>query len=208
MSDKRGITLIALILTIVLVLILAGVSFNINSNLVEKMNIQKVYTQLDILEAGVGVLYEEYKSKTTDIDSEGYTHYTKEEIEQQLGIQGIEQEAWINWNTRKAKMEYNGQFYESQGYQVEYDETEIKNDLAFDIYFEWQDNRYKIQIIPNNNIEGLRVAYRKKGETNWILVDKFEFEFVEAGDYEFRLSDKSGNENIQEKSIIYEENIE
>lgn len=204
MKDQRGITLIALISTVVILLILAGVTVNINSNIVEKMNIQKIYTQLDIVEGGVSILYEEYKNKTIDADSEGYTHYTKEELEQ-LGIYGVEQDTWINWSTREVKMKYNEKFYEGQGYKVEYNETQIKNDLDFDINFSWDKDRYKIYIVPKYNKDGLRVAYKKKSQVNWILVDKFEFEFIESGDYEFRLSDKSGNSNIQERTIIYEE---
>ena len=205
MKNQRGITLISLIVTVVILLILAGVTVNVNSNIVYKMNIQKIYTQLDIVEAGVSVLYEEYKDKNIDADSEGYTHYTKEELEQ-LGIYGIEQQdTWINWNTGKVKMKYDDEFYEGQGYKVEYDETQIKNNLDFDIDFDWDKDRYKIHIIPKDNKDGLRVAYRKKNHTNWILVDKFEFEFIESGDYEFRLSDKLGNSNIQERTITYAE---
>ena len=128
-------------------------------------------------------------------DEEGYVHYTPEQLAK-LGFTYTDQDAYINWETREVKMYYNGEEYYSQK-----NTTKTNIDTAantnFDMNIVYEDGRYKVKVVPEENKAGLRVAYRKASSNTWLHADGYKFEYAEYGTTEVKLYDNNGNETIK-----------
>ena len=201
MENDKGITLVVLIITVVVMLILAGVSINITSNMQEEMRIQALKTQLDILQTEVIDKYENIAVVTEDMKKqEDFVRYTPEELEEK-GFTKPEQDAYINWSTRQVKMFYKGTEYFSEKYNFARLQDEEKFP-SFELKIEFDDNRYKVEVVPDEKQKNLEVSYRVKamdGENvnDWIIVDGYKFEYVNYGIYEVRLKNQYGKETIK-----------
>lgn len=201
MRNNKGITLVALIITIAVMIILAGVSINVTSDMQEQMKFQAFKTQLDILQTEVIDNYENAQIVTENMKAkDAFVTYTPEELETK-GFTKPDQDAYINWSTRQVKMIYKGQEYFSDKYNVQSNVTN-KSNTDFDIDISYQENRYKVKVQPKENTARLEVAYRVKAEggqeeNSWILANGLEFEYVNYGIYEVRLKDKNGKETIK-----------
>lgn len=204
MKAEKGITLVALIITIAIMIILAGVGINVTSDMQEQINFQEFKTKLDILQIEVVEKYdsiEEEKKKENK-----FIEYTPTELEN-FGFTKQEQNAYINWNTRQVKMNYKGQEYFSEKYNVQSNAIKESN-TNFDMDISYEENRYKVKIIPEENSTGLEVSYRIKvaagqKENRWIIANGYEFEYADYGIYEVRLKDRNGNETIK----VIDENL-
>ena len=128
-------------------------------------------------------------------DEEGYVHYTPEELTK-LGFSNAEQDAYINWSTRQVKMYYNGEEYTSDKYLPQ---TNVDNsaEINFDINMVYEDGRYKVKVIPEENKAGLSVTYKKEDSDTWLHADGYSFEYADYGTTEVKLSDQNGNESIK-----------
>ncbi len=134
-------------------------------------------------------------------DAEGFTHYTAEELKQ-MGFTEIDQDAWINWDTREVKMEYEGQKYSSEKFNAQSNINDVQANTNFNLDIKYEDNRYKVTVAPEENEKNMQVAYRVKAESgkaenNWIIVNGFKFELGTYGTYEVKLSDGKGNQTIK-----------
>lgn len=94
MKEEKGITLVALIITIVVLLILATVSIQSGTESLDSTRLQGFYTQLEIVQKRVDDIAE---TNENYVDSEGNIVYIKEQgvaynnltQEQQISLQGI-----------------------------------------------------------------------------------------------------------------------
>ena len=122
-------------------------------------------------------------------------HYTPEELTK-LGFSNAEQDAYINWSTRQVKMYYNGEEYTSDKYLPQ---TNVDNsaEINFDINMVYEDGRYKVKVIPEENKAGLSVTYKKEDSDTWLHADGYSFEYADYGTTEVKLSDQNGNESIK-----------
>ncbi len=134
-------------------------------------------------------------------DGEGFVHYTAEELKQ-MGFTEVEQDAWINWDTREVKMEYEGQKYSSEKFNAQSNIDNVQGNTNFDLDIKYEDNRYKVTVTPEENTKNMQVSYRVKAEAgkaenNWIIVNGYKFELGTYNTYEVKLSDEKGNQTIK-----------
>lgn len=161
-KNSKGITLIPLIITVLLMMILVGVALTNGLQSADNVQLQKFFRELQIIQKRVDVIAEEakagsnsyitYNSETftsnigtavTDEiisevdDATGYYLYSSENLKQ-LGIEGINQSVYINWATRdvvsKDGFTANGTIYyrDDSTFKPEYQEVE-KKQVSFDI---------------------------------------------------------------------------
>lgn len=139
MKREKGITLIALTITIIILLILASVTTYSGISTIQSSKLNKYKQELEIMQAQVNLLYEKYRTEieegqeikigeeltnseeennafsgATESDKTGYRKFTKDTIEE-LGIEGIEREYLVNVTKRKVislePFEQNGEVY-------------------------------------------------------------------------------------------------
>ncbi len=208
MKEEKAITLVSLIITVVLMLIIITVTYNVGNNLTQSVELQEIYTQVDIIQASLANIIQdtnedklnEYKINENE---DKFVEYTPKELEKNFDITGITQNAWINWKTRQVYMLYNNEQIYSIANYVENEETNTEKTIDFNIEVTRQDDRYHIKITPNDNQTNYDIAYKKNGATNWVLINKYEFDLVEEGDYEFKINDKFGNEATKLQTVAY-----
>lgn len=249
MIDKdKGITLISLVVTIIVILILASVATYSGINAVKLSEFNRFTTELEIMQTEVNTLYEKYKNGETingkevltygtDIetatqqikqqanmvftqdasgitDQIGYKYYNKETIDS-LGIEGVEQEFFVNIETRNIVsyygMEYEGKSYYTLDqipnglYNVEYKEENAKPTFNVDVDLIGE-NKYKISINDieyegYNNI--WKVRYQINGSENWNTSDELSFFVEQEGDYNIQIKNGDIESAIKSKHIGY-----
>ena len=120
MKREKGITLIALTITIIILLILASVTTYSGISTIQSSKLNKYKQELEIMQSQVNVLYEKYNTEiaegqvidigeeltnseqendafsgANENDRTGYKRFTEETMEE-LGIDGIEREYLVN----------------------------------------------------------------------------------------------------------------
>ncbi len=139
MRKEKGITLIALTITIIILLILASVSTYSGISTVKSSKLNKYKQGLEIMQSQVNLLYEKYSREieggqeieigeeltnseeennaftgANETDKAGYRLFTKETLEE-LGIDGIEKEYLVNIAKRQVislePFEQDGEVY-------------------------------------------------------------------------------------------------
>lgn len=139
MRKEKGITLIALTITIIILLILASVSTYSGVSTVKSSKLNKYKQGLEIMQSQVNLLYEKYSREieggqeieigeeltnseeennaftgANETDKAGYRLFTKETLEE-LGIDGIEKEYLVNIAKRQVislePFEQDGEVY-------------------------------------------------------------------------------------------------
>ena len=144
-KDNKGITLVALIITIVIMLILAAVTTYTGINTYEKMQVTKFITQMQLIQGKVDELKESKtieelitmgetvpSNKQTIISSafgkgeiksnsnESYRYFSTENLKEQLNLEdGIDGEIMINFSTREV-VSTTGVKYEDDIYYTQY----------------------------------------------------------------------------------------
>lgn len=230
-NSVKGITLIALIVTIIVILILASVGTYSGIEAVKTAQLNKFISEMKIMQIQVNNIYDKYKngeevlgytgediianigklpstspkadnvfkeSTSGIVDRIGYRYFDTETIKQ-LGIEGVEEEFFVNIEKRSIisvnGFEYNGKTYytmdqiPSSLYNVDYEEKSSENP-KFEINCELSgENKYKIKIVPEYdvNIEKWQVKYKLSEESNWNTSDNLEFEIEKAGKYQIQI---------------------
>lgn len=149
---------------------------------------------------------------------DGFRYFVEEDLKK-IDIENIKQEVIINFDTRKVisltGLEIDKKIYYKledipnyNGYNIEYVNKNNK-EPSFDVDITKLDNSwiYTIKdIVYNNNVNDGRISYKLHSDTNWILVDEFSFEVINAGLYDIKLTDKAGNsKTIQKFSYVTDE---
>ena len=143
MKKEKGITLVSLVITILLMLILAGVTIGVGTDTLEKVKLQDVREELEIISTEIDII--EAPSQYKNVDE--FIEYTPEQLKTNFNISNIIHNVQINWKTKTVKITYNGQDYTKQKYQAE---TESKErNIDFDLSVTYVDNRYRVNITPN-----------------------------------------------------------
>ena len=125
MRKEKGITLIALTITIIILIILASITTYSGISTIKSSKLNKFKQELEIMQSQVNVLYEKYNTEieagqeieigeelmnseeennafsgANETDKTGYKKFTKQTLEE-LGIEGIEREYLVNIAKRK-----------------------------------------------------------------------------------------------------------
>ena len=146
LKNNKGITLVALIITVILMLILASVAAYSGTNIYKEMQVTKFITQMQLIQTKIDELVEdkktenigedisadeekkkiinfaysngEIKSATEDYKNK-FRYMSKENIETQLNIDNIEDDILVNFETREV-VSLNGVEYKNKRYYTQY----------------------------------------------------------------------------------------
>lgn len=121
-NNNKGITVVALTITIVVLLIVAGITSYSGLHTVKSARFYNAESQMKIINAKVSELYDEYKDGNIAVlnygdvsGKEGYRIYTKGFIKQKFNIEGIDYDFLVNVKDRKVELEegiqYQGESY-------------------------------------------------------------------------------------------------
>ena len=220
-ENKRGITLIALIITITVLIILVSVATYSGVGVIRQSKLNSFTTEMKMMQSEVNDLYDRYTNGETEVlnlgkdldsqadkvftssvsgitDKTGYRYYDQETIKG-LGIEGVENEYFVNVEKRSVVsydgFEYNGVTYYTLGevpngeYNVEYEKN--TNKPTFDVSIKAQEDGTYRMAISNVQYDGYinkwQVQYKKAGQDYWSTSEDLSFIVPEKGEYDVRL---------------------
>ena len=135
MKNEKGITLMSLVITIVIMSILAVVGVNYGTSTIKAMQYQNFNYQLEQIQGRVDVIHEKINSgdnsyqtmgesatvssnansvlTSLGLKSSDYRYFTPQNLEKFLDISNVEQEVAINFKTKDV-VSINGFLYEGK----------------------------------------------------------------------------------------------
>ena len=233
-DSRKGVTLISLVITIVLLIILASIGITSGVSVIRQSKLNRFTTEMNVMQTEVNDLYDRYSngedvlnlgneldsradkvftSEASGItDKTGYRYYDQEAI-QDLGIDGVEGEFYVNVEKRSVVshdgFEYEGTTYYTLDqlpnglYNVEYEDKNAGGptfDLSCD---NWTNGRSNIKIsnIQYNDgyIDKWEVKYKLEGQDYWSTSEDLSFFVDKPGMYTVKIV--NGNIESEEKQI-------
>ena len=196
MKNEKGITLVTLVVTIIILLILTGVGITTASNHLNDIKLKSFYTKLELATEGIqtykddenikqqgAVPTEEQASLITSLgyNSTNFKYFTADQVENILDISGVDLNLLVDFTNNivinPEGLEIDGVKYyklENSKYSVQLDETKISGPINFNYTVEKYGNtKYKINVIPVNigNIKEGTVKYKKDGVDYWTVAN-------------------------------------
>ena len=244
-GNSKGVTLIALVITIIVLLILASVAIYSGMDIIQSSKLTAFTTEMKIMQTQVNDLYDKWKSGEINKDEigkdltynttvqnqannvlidelglennfsdlTGYRYFDQETI-QGLGIDGVEQEFFVNIENREV-ISYEGLLYDGdmyytlnqlpQGlYNVDYNPQQGL-EPTFDISFEKiGDEKYRITI-SNIQYDGYinkwYVKYQEDGADYWNSTEDMSFVVNSKGWYNFYIENGDVYSQIKKEYI-------
>ena len=244
-GNSKGVTLIALVITIIVLLILASVATYSGMDIIQSSKLTAFTTEMKIMQTQVNDLYDKWKSGEINKDEigkdltynttvqnqannvlidelglennfsdlTGYRYFDQETI-QGLGIDGVEQEFFVNIENREV-ISYEGLLYDGdmyytlnqlpQGlYNVDYNPQQGL-EPTFDISFEKiGDEKYRITI-SNIQYDGYinkwYVKYQEDGADYWNSTEDMSFVVNSKGWYNFYIENGDVYSQIKKEYI-------
>ena len=235
MKNNKGVTLVSLVVTIAVLIILASITTYSGVNVIRQSKLNKFTTEMKIMQTEVNNLYDRYSNGEIDVlnigkeldseannvftggasgitDSSGYRYYDRETTES-LGIEGVEEEFYVNVEKRsvisRLGIEYEGEKYYALAqlpnglYNVEY-ENKNTGKPTFKLSCDnWTDGRSNIKITDieysGGYIEKWKVKYRLKDQEYWSTSEDFSFFVDTPGMYTVKIA--NGEVESEEKQI-------
>ena len=246
LSQNKGITLITLVITIIVLAILTTVSINVGYGTYKEMVVTGYVSRMNMIQSRVNVISQQIQqgdtsyenigtpisSLSSELKSEAYIILNGETISEfkyyntqdlaKLGIEKIEQDVFINLNTRIIysvdSVEYEGQTYYNQyqlpnGVQViEYSELQTQEPE-----FTLEKNNYGLttqvnitNIIYDEQISGSDIYYGEVTDSSttpvtvdfWRQVNGTSFSVTKTATYAVKLVDKNGGETIKTVDVV------
>ena len=241
-ANSKGVTLIALVITVIVLLILASIATYSGMDIIESSKLSTFTAEMKIMQTQVNSLYDKWQRGEVDIntlgesldynpenpeiseqankvlkdelfidDISGYRYYDQETI-QDLGIEGVKQEFFINVEQREVVsykgLKYDGDMYYTliqlpDGlYNVDYDPEEAGKP-TFDMYYEKiADNKWKITISNiqyDGYIDKWYVKYQVDGIDYWNTTEDMTFVVDKKSNY--RVYIENGDIRSEEKLV-------
>ena len=176
-KKEKGVTLIALIVTITILLILTGVATYTGIDTIRTSKFTKFTTELKIMQTKVNEWYEEYKDGNEEIltrgeeitnnsgiedqankvftesasgieDKEGYRYYSQDTIKE-LGVEGVDEAYFINIEKRRV-VSYEGYEYDGETYYT----IEQIPDGMYNVEYEVSSNKPTFELKCDNLTDG------------------------------------------------------
>lgn len=222
MKKQEGITLISLVITIIVLSILVSVATYSGVSVIKSSKMTAFTTELKIMQSKINTLYQENpegeygeaitgnileqavniftKTESGIISLEGYRYWSRDYIKNQLHIEGIEQDFFVNVSKRSVVsfegLEYEGKKYYTINqipnglYNVEYQEnSEIKPTFDFNVE-KIESSKWKITI-SNIKYDGYinkwQVNYQMEGQGSWYTTEDLSFVVNRAGTYKIQV---------------------
>lgn len=238
MKNKKGITLISLVITVIVLSILASIATYSGVSVIQSAKLTTFTTELKIMQTQINNIYEENKTAeigteiTGDIQtqanlvfdelakdttvgittSDGYRYWSKELIKQ-LGIEGIEQDFFVNLEKRSVVsyqgLEYEGKRYYTLSqlpnglYNVEYEEPSVSKP-TFDVNVEnIGTDKWRVTISNidyKGYIDKWEVQYQLPNKEYWTTTQDMIFIVYQSGTYKIKITN-NGIES-EEKQIV------
>ena len=246
-NNQKGVTLISLVITIIVLLILAGIGITSGVQTIKSSKQTKFTTEMKIMQVEANELYDAYKNdkeievngtkykgeeiknigkniteadgKANEVfaeeasgitDSTGYKYYDQEIIKG-LGIDGVENEYFVNVEKRSVVavigVDFDGKVCYTVAqlpdglYNVEYNEgeKEVDFELASQTSSPVKGNITVFDITSTKAINKWQVRYRIKGREEWKQTEEFEGTEIDIGVEEL---------GIYEVQVYHEEELE
>ena len=219
MRNKKGVTLISLVVTIIVLLILASIATYSGIQIIESSKITTFTAEMKIMQTHVNSIYDQWKkgevnkdelgkdleynsevkeqaSKvlTTELglkDTTGYRYYDQETIKN-LGIEGVKQEFFINIETRDV---------------VSYKGLKYKGDMYYTL-IQLPDGLYNVDYTPGEyESPTFEVSYEKIGDNKWrITVSNIEYEgYINKWTVKYQLEGKDYENTSEDLSFVVSE---
>lgn len=228
MSSNKGITLVVLVITIILLLILSGTAVYVGNNTMQNAAEQRFSNQLQEINEAVNMHNDDYENlnltaeeHTEDNITYNYVLSTESDFNK-IGLYNITDTVYANFK--------DGQVYSKEGingkhtlkdFGIEYykptkEEKNISNDISFEVTLEPQEYSWKYVVSSENikcngnPLEGnlLYAEYKEdKNNLEWKRVAKvsnsFELEIKDPGIYELKYRDAEGKESSVKEIYAY-----
>lgn len=227
MSSNKGITLVVLVITIILLLILSGTAVYVGNNTMQNAAEQRFLNQLQEINEAVNMHSDDYENlnltaeeHTEDNITYNYVLSTETDFNK-IGLYNITDTVYANFK--------DGQVYSKEGingkhtlkdFGIEYykptqEEENISNDISFEVTLEPQEYSWKYVVRPENikcngnPLEGnlLYAEYKEDKNYEWKRVEKltnsFELEIKDPGIYELKYRDAEGKESSVKEIYAY-----
>lgn len=227
MSSNKGITLVVLVITIILLLILSGTAVYVGNNTMQNAAEQRFSNQLQEINEAVNMHSDDYENlnltaeeHTEDNITYNYILSTESDFNK-IGLYNITDTVYANFK--------DGQVYSKEGingkhtlkdFGIEYykptkEEKNISNDISFEVTLEPQEYSWKYVVSSENikcngnPLEGnlLYAEYKEDKNYEWKRVKKltnsFELEIKDPGIYELKYRDAEGKESSVKEIYAY-----
>ena len=192
--DGKGITLVSLVITIAVLIILAGITTYSGINIIRQSKLNAFTTEMKVMQTEVNDLYDKYTSgdeSVLELGSDGpsnlsddYRYYNQATI-QSLGIDGVDGEFYVDVKTRSVISR------EGLEYNVTYEDRNDVEPPTFDVSTQdLGDGTWKITISNisyGGYISKWQVQYQKNGEDNWVTSEDLTFTIPEDGTYKIKI---------------------
>lgn len=227
MSSNKGITLVVLVITIILLLILSGTAVYVGNNTMQNAKEDRFAKQLQEINEAVNMHSDDYENlnltaeeHTEDNITYNYVLSTESDFNK-IGLYNITDTVYANFK--------DGQVYSKEGingkhtlidFGIEYykptqEEKDISNDISFEVTLEPQEYSWKYVVrsenikCNGNPLEGnlLYAEYKEDKNYEWKRVEKltnsFELEIKDPGIYELKYRDAEGKESDVQEIYAY-----
>ena len=246
LSQNKGITLITLAITIIVLAILTTVTINVGYDTYKDMVVTGYVSRMNIIQSRVNIISQKIEQGDTSYDNVGtainqlndeliskaaialngenisdFKYYNTEALNA-LGIEKIEQDVFINLNTRKI-YSVDGVNYEGQTY---YNQYQLPNGVQVVEYSELQTEAPEFTLEKDNyglttqvnitnimydeQISGSDIYYGEvtDNSTNpvtvdfWRQVNGTSFQVTKTATYAVKLIDRNGGETIKTVDVV------
>lgn len=227
MSSNKGITLVVLVITIILLLILSGTAVYVGNNTMQNAKEDRFSKQLQEINEAVNMHSDDYENlnltaeeHTEDNITYNYVLSTESDFNK-IGLYNITDTVYANFK--------DGQVYSKEGingkhtlkdFGIEYykptqEEKDLRNDISFEVTLEPQEYSWKYVVrsenikCNGNPLEGnlLYAEYKEDKNYEWKRVEKltnsFELEIKDPGIYELKYRDAEGKESDVKEIYAY-----
>ena len=208
-EDKKGITLVSLVVTIAVLIILASIATYSGVNVIRQSKLNRFTTEMKIMQTEINSLYDKY-SNGTEEEKANILNYGKSLDSE---AENVEEEFYVNVEKRsvvsRLGIEYEGEKYYTLAqlpnglYNVEYENKNTGKPtfkLTGDNCKNGKSN-LKITNIEYNQgyIEKWEVKYKLEGQENWNTSEDFSFFVDTPGMYIVKIV--NGDVESEEKHI-------
>lgn len=236
MRNEKGITLVALILTVVILLILVGVGATTGIYQMNNIKLKSFYSKLEIAQEAVEKIADinEYnedwgtpltseqitlvRSISEDYDVSKFKYFTAEEVESILNVSGVDMNLLIDFKNKVVisadGVEIDGTMYyilNNKKYSVEYQDKNTGNvDFTCTVKL-YGSNSYKITVTPINvgNVKEGTTRYRVANiDDYWKVATNNEIIVNRLTTYDIMYVDANNNTVTKQITIQKNENDE